>query len=190
MILARLPSASRIEWLPPLEPDGFAEYRDAAFLERLGLAQHAEALAGFWPARGPQWDALGRSDAGDILLVEAKAHIGELCSPGSKAGEDSLKRIKASLQSTIDALGARPLVPWDVAFYQLGNRIAHLHFLREQGVQARLVLVNFVGDEDMGGPSGEDVWRGAYEVVWHIMGLRSRDPMSKHILEVFPKVGS
>jgi hypothetical protein len=47
LILARLPSASRIEWLSPLEPDGFAEYRDAAFLERLGLAQHAEALAGF-----------------------------------------------------------------------------------------------------------------------------------------------
>lgn len=48
-----------IEWLSPLRTDDYAEYRDAAFLQKLGLAQHAAALKEFWPTRGPQWDGLG-----------------------------------------------------------------------------------------------------------------------------------
>lgn len=187
-VLAALPKASRIEWLSPLASDDFAEYRDRAFLDRLGLARHADALASFWPARGPQWDALGRSDSGDLILVEAKAHVRELCSPRSQAGEASLARIVASLQATADSLGAAPLAPWHVAFYQLANRIAHLRFLRELGEPAWLVLVSFVGDEDMHGPQSEEAWRAAYDVVWHVMGLPSRHRLRRYIVEVYPRV--
>ena len=47
-----------LEWVSPLEKDGFAEYRDEAFLAALGRSDLAAALAAFWPRGGPQWDAL------------------------------------------------------------------------------------------------------------------------------------
>ena len=187
-VLTRIPRAREIEWLSPLAADDFAEYRDAAFLKLLGLSQHSDALASFWPALGPQWDALGRTDRGDLLLVEAKAHIAEICSSGSKAGEASLARIRTALEVTAGALGSKPLAPWHIAFYQLANRLAHLQFLRSLGVPAWLVLVNFVGDEEMRGPSSEEAWRCAYEVAWHVMGLPRRHALSRNIVEVFPDV--
>jgi hypothetical protein len=181
--------ATAIEWRSPLEADGFAEYRDGAFLGLLGLDAHVAALADFWPARGPQWDALGVTDKGDILIVEAKAHIGEVCSPGSQAGEKSRAIIQARLEALASTLGARSdHAPWTDHFYQLANRLAHLHFLRERGVRAWLVLANFLGDGDMKGPLSRVEWEAAYRVVWHVMGLDARHPLAKAIIEIFPDV--
>lgn len=183
-ILALLPKSKKVSWLSPIASDGYAEYRDAAFLEKLGLSHLTGALAEYWPARGPQWDALATTDAGDALLVEAKAHVAELCSPGSSAGEASLARIRAALRETAAFIGANPLAEWHSVFYQLANRLAHLHFLRKHGVNARLVLVNFVGDAEMNGPRTEEAWRAAYEVVWHIMGVPRRHRLRPHVLDV------
>lgn len=187
-ILPKLGAASRIDWLSPVASDEFAEYRDGASLDRLQLAELGNALTDFWPLRGPQWDALGRSDAGDVILVEAKAHIAELCSPGTKAGEDSRRKISQALRETIEWLGAAPLAGWDVAFYQLANRLAHLHFLRSNGIPAWLVLVNFVGDAEMKGPKSREAWEAAYAVAWHVMGLGKRHKLSPYIVEVHPEV--
>ena len=63
-----------IEWLSPLESEDCIEYRDHAFLERLGLRPHRRQIFDFWPARGPVWDGLARSSAGRSLLIEAKAN--------------------------------------------------------------------------------------------------------------------
>src|SRR5688572_174877 len=65
---------SGIEWRSPLRDDAWAEYRDDTFLEKIGHKDLAPALGQFWPARGPQWDALAVADD-EVLLVEAKAHI-------------------------------------------------------------------------------------------------------------------
>lgn len=184
----RLAKATMLRWVSPLLSESFAEYRDADFLRVLGLTRLSAELEEFWPTRGPQWDALGVSNANDVLLVEAKAHIAELCSPGSAAGPDSLGRIESALESTADALGAKPLARWSQVFYQLGNRLAHLHFLRERGVPAWLVLVNFVGDKDMRGPETPEAWSAAYQVAWHVMGLPKRHKLSAYILEVYPDV--
>lgn len=187
-IIARTAAAS-IEWRSPLLQDGYAEYRDASFLQRLGLGQHAPALTDFWPARGPQWDALGITDRGDVLLVEAKAHVGEMCSPPSQASGTSRERIAARLEEVAAALGAHPAhASWIERFYQLANRLAHLHFLRAQGVAAWLVLVNFVGDDEMNGPSSVREWRAAYQVAWHVMGLGARHPLAPFVIEAFPDV--
>lgn len=102
-VLARLKRARSIEWRSPLAADDRAEYRDGGFLDRLGLTGHRAALAAFWPAGGPQWDALGISNAGDVLLVEAKAHVAEMCMVGSQAGTASRARIEASLEQTARA---------------------------------------------------------------------------------------
>ncbi|WP_079731340.1 hypothetical protein [Novosphingobium mathurense] len=172
-----------------MENDDFAEYRDGDFLDLIGLGNLRPALSDFWPDRGPQWDALGVSDRGAVLLVEAKAHVGETCSPGTSASEASRKRIADALSACADRLGAKPnRAPWTDYFYQRGNRMAHLHFLRDQGVPAYLVLVNFLNDADMKGPSTPETWQAAYDVAFHLMGLGKRHSMSRYIIEVFPKV--
>jgi hypothetical protein len=188
LILSHLDGATSIEWKSPLFDDDFAEYRDEAFLRQIGEQHLADELARFWPRRGPQWDALAVSDAGDVLLVEAKAHIGELHSPPSGAEGESRKIIEKALQETAAALGANARIPWGTVFYQLTNRVAHLHFLRKTGIKAWLVLVNFVGDVEMKGPRTEAEWAAAYEIVWHVLGVPSRHALLSFIVHVCPDV--
>ena len=187
-LLAALGGATAIEWLSPLAGDDFAEYRDAAFLERLGAGALASELSAFWPERGPQWDALARSDRGDLLLVEAKAHIPELFSPATQAGEISRPKIETALAATCATLGAEPQAPWSQTFFQLANRLAHLWFLRSRGQPAWLVLVNFVGDTDMHGPETAREWEAAYLVAAHVMGLPARHAFAKHVIHLYPHV--
>jgi hypothetical protein len=80
---ARLDSAiglGALEWLSPLESDDFSEYRDAGFLQRLGVELAKRPLVTFWPTGGPVWDGLARAQNGACVLIEAKAHIPEMAS--------------------------------------------------------------------------------------------------------------
>ncbi len=185
LILLEIPGASRVEWLSPIESDAFAEYRDRSFLNRVGHPELADALSNFWPARGPQWDALGRTDTGEVILVEAKAHIQEMFSAGTRSSKRSLQRIKSAFDQAIMAFSAKPAIEWTGPFYQMANRLAHLHFFTEHGVPARLVFVCFVADVDMGGPSSADEWRGALGVARRMLGL-SKCP--KRVIDIFPHV--
>jgi hypothetical protein len=187
-ILHRLPEARAIEWRSPVRGDEYAEYRDADFLTLLGLGDLTRSLASFWPRRGPQWDALARTDAGDVLLVEAKAHVREFCSPATSAGLESRSLIEARLEEVARALDAAPGRPWADMFYQLANRLAHLWFLRQRGVPAYLILVGFLGDEEMGGPKNAETWEAAYEVANYALGLPSRHPLSPFLIHVHPAV--
>lgn len=188
-ILDELRGATSIEWLSPLADDDFAEYRDASFLERLGVGHLRADLEAFWPRRGPQWDALGRTDHGDILLVEAKAHVREMRSPGTAATGPSRDQISARLDELADRLGAPATrAAWTDHFYQLANRLAHLDFLRRHGVAAHLVLVNFIGDADMSGPDTSEAWEAAYDVAFSVMGLPRRHALSRYVHEVYPNV--
>jgi hypothetical protein len=187
LIIPKL-AATSVSWQSPLAADQYAEYRDADFLEKIGASSLSSELANFWPDRGPQWDALARSDRGDILLVEAKAHIEELFSPPTKAGPTSRKKIEEALDQAARNIGATPRAPWTELFYQLANRITHLYFLRKHGLKACLVLVNFLGDSDMGGPENEREWRAAYQVVWYALGIPSHHILQPFILEIYPQI--
>jgi hypothetical protein len=187
-ILEKLPDANAIHWRSPLEADSFAEYRDGDFLKQVGREGLSERLRAFWPQQGPQWDALGVSDKGDVLLIEAKAHVRELCSPGTSAGEVSRAKIEAALNETIGALDAKPKSDWTEAFYQYANRLAHLHFLRQADVPAWLVLVDFVGDDEMEGPLDAREWKAAYQVVDHVLGINQRSPLMRNVFHVYPDV--
>lgn len=164
--------ATPIRWTSPLASDHFKEYRDAAALERAGASSAASALGAFWPGRGPQWDALGIGAKGESILVEAKAHIDEAVSPPSAASPESLALIRASLARTAEQIGARPTFEWSSTFYQYANRIAHLWFLRQHGIDAWLVMLYFVGDNDMGGPKTSAEWLAAIRVIELALGLR------------------
>lgn len=172
-----------IQWVSPRKADDWAEYRDGQFLMKVSQSQHVEALATFWPAGGPQWDALGISSLKDVILVEAKAHFDELISHCG-AGESSRLTIDAALAKTKAALGVPAGTEWASPYYQYANRLAHLHFLREHDVKARLVFVYFYGDSDMGGPMSAAEWKQSLIAVKTQLGIdRPIDKLG--VLEIF-----
>ena len=127
-----LASDEVIEWVSPLKDDQYAEYRDASFLRRLGVELGQRPLHEFWPRRGPQWDALGRTDQGAVFLVEAKANIPEFVSSASGAkSPTSIALINDSLKEVQRFLRVDTGIDWTGKLYQYANRIAHLYLLRE-----------------------------------------------------------
>ncbi len=181
------PGLERIAWLSPLCLDGYAEYRDASFLRLLGYDLLAPRLAQFWPAFGPQWDALGTSGDSPVL-VEAKAHISEMFSPPSQASAGSLAQISLAFLAVQGDLGVPPGTDWTKRFYQLANRIAHLWWFHSQVVKAHLVLVNFTGDTEMDGPPDGVTWEAAFQTANYALGLPRRHKLSRYIHHVYPDV--
>ena len=84
-------SSEKIEWLSPLECDGFVEYRDEQFIKRLGESLDKRPLKDFWPNSGPRWDGLALTSSGCLLLLEAKANIPEFDTNPTGATGTSLK---------------------------------------------------------------------------------------------------
>ena len=116
----------RLDWRSPLADDGYAEYFDADFLERIDVELPERSLESFWPQRGPHWDALARSSNRDAVLVEAKSHIPEIFSTPTQAKGESLDRIQMSLTETAEAFGATTSCDWSATFYQYTNGLGHL----------------------------------------------------------------
>lgn len=175
-----------ISWLSPIHSDDFAEYRDQAFLQLLGVHLDKRPLETFWPNRGPQWDALGRSHSGELFLVESKAHVSEILSPGTSASAKSKILIERSLKELQSFLRVSPAVDWSAVLYQYTNRLAHLYLLRELNhLRAFLVFLYFVGDREMGGPWTVREWESAIQVVRGVLGLKDRNRLSKYVLDVF-----
>ncbi len=178
-----------LEWVSPREHDGFREYRDQEFLNRLGATPGSRPLAEFWPSRGPRWDGLARTSGGRCILVEAKANIPEFNSDPSHAGCASLRKIRAALDETKEFLHIRSETDWSRCFYQYANRIAHLYFLREVNrVDTVLVFLYFVGDDTRPGvqPVSREGWEAAIALANEHLGLRASSPwLRQHVLDVF-----
>ncbi|MHB0963188.1 MAG: hypothetical protein ACYC5V_08280 [Gemmatimonadaceae bacterium] len=187
-IAGALAPRATVTWVSPLA-DGYAEYRDEAFLEKLGVELSTRPLSSFWPARGPVWDGLGRTSNDEYLLIEAKAHIAEMVSPASKASSASLAKIELALKETRAALAPRTSISWSGTFYQITNRLAHLYLLRTLNrVNARLVFLYFVGDSDIGGPATHQEWEGAIRVTEAYLGI-GRHKLSSFVHHAFIHVG-
>lgn len=186
---AGLPPDTPVQWLSPRIEDGFIEYRDRATFDRLGIKLGKRPLEDFWPARGPVWDGLARAETGDVFLVEAKAHIGEMVSGRSRASEAPMAKIRESLREVQRAIapGAEE-VDWSGTFYQYANRIAHLHLLRAQNeIPAHMVFVYFLNATDVGGPSERAEYEGATKVIEHYLGIR-QSKLSRYIHKVYVDV--
>lgn len=177
-----------LEWLSPVADDEWAEYRDETALAKLGFTGLAERLSEFWPARGPVWDGLAM--AGEtVLLVEAKSHIREFLTPPSAASaEQSVAKIDKAFRTVKKAIGADDRSDWSRTFYQYANRLAHLWWLREAGVDAKLLLVSFLNDEEVGGPHTSETWRAVYLAADHALGLPTKNELSRSVLHVYPDV--
>jgi len=182
-----LAGGEAVSWISPLA-DKYTEYRDDEFLQRLGVTLKERSLKSFWPSRGPVWDGLGLTSSGDVLLIEAKAHIPEMVSPPSKASPESLRKINRALEEARIALAPRSPVPWSGTFYQITNRLAHLYLLRTLNrVPARLVYLYCVGDDDVGGPKTRAEWEGAIRVTEAYLGI-GRHKLSRYVHHAFVDV--
>lgn len=181
------PGLSKIEWVSPLAEDNYAEYRDGAFLERLGLVHLTAPLKAFWPQKGPQWDALGMTETGPVL-VEAKAHVREFFTPSSQAGHQSREQIEDAFAAVRADLGVKQGANWSDLYYQYANRLAFLWWLRENGINAKLLFVSFLHDLDMDGPQHEETWHATFASADYALGLPKRHKLTSHIFHVMPDV--
>jgi hypothetical protein len=181
---------AEFDWRSPLTTDGYAEYWDKAFLERVGLAHHAADLKAFWPNGGPHWDALAivtvpGSDRPAVLLGEGKSYPGELYGSGCQAtpGSQSRALIEKSLAKTRATIGlpADALGDWCGPLYQNANRLAHVHWLRSLGVRAWLVHLLFLDDPH--GPTNAAEWEAALKKADAELGLDGVSiPSAGHVL--------
>lgn len=167
-----------IEWRSPLAADGYAEYWDKAFLDRVDLGHHAAELKAFWPTGGPHWDALAvvrtpESSRPGVILAEGKSYPGELYGSGCQAKPRSVSRvlIEKSLAATQQRLGVVGKTPgdWCGPLYQTANRLAHLQWLRSLGVRAWLVHLLFLADPI--GPTDAATWENALAEANEQLGL-------------------
>lgn len=174
-----------IIWVSPLKSDDFAEYRDNDFIKKVGLNPDEIKLNSFWPNLGPQWDALAKTNEGDIILVEAKANIPELVSPGTGACVSSKEIINKSLLDTKEYLNITNEIDWSGKYYQYTNRIAHLYFLREKcNKEAYLVNIYFIGDKTVNGPASILEWETVLASLNSHLGLTNHK-LCKHIANIF-----
>ena len=173
-----------IVWTSPLDNDYFAEYMDAAFLDRLGVRLVQRRLSDFWPNSGPRWDGLARSGE-SVFLIEAKANVKELDSSPCKAKPTSAVKIQAALNETRAFLRVDSNTDWTRCFYQYANRLAHLYLLRElNGCDAFLVFVYFVDDHTTE-PVSQSGWRAAVALTKAHLGLPKSDWMSRYVKDTY-----
>ena len=174
-----------IQWVSPIKEDDYAEYRDNAFLDIIDLKLDKYALSDFWPIGGPRWDALAKSADGNVFLVEAKSHIGELKSPATRSSGRSKKKIKQSLRETKNYMNAWTDADWSKTFFQYTNRIAHLYLLRVlNSIPAYLVFIYFLNDKEMKGPKSADEWLNRIELLHIHFGIKKND-LSQYIANIF-----
>jgi len=177
-----------INWESPLKTDDYAEYRDEHFLRLLDLTNKIKnPLNLFWPNNGPQWDALGINESGEIILVEAKANIPEMASPGTGAKSiKSINKIKSSLADVKKYLNISNSIDWAGTFYQYTNRIAHLYYLKVlNNIDANLLFIYFINDVTVEGPKTKDEWIGAIKTMECYLGLDKQHKQKKYIHDVF-----
>ena len=171
--------------------DDFAEYRDGDFLDKLGVSLNDVPLNEFWPPRGPQWDALGKTDGGQVILVEAKAHVEEMVSARAQASEESRALIRESLRSVKRHVKSRSPARWQTSFYQYNNRLAHLYLLRHlNGIDAFLVNLHFLNADEMASdrtvvPKTVDEWKAAITLQERFLGIRPGHELSRYAIHAF-----
>lgn len=153
-------------WLPL----GIKNPREGQLKEFLGTnfsSQLAKDFVTWWLAipkyRTPNWDFIStcqiKGQKG-ILLIEAKAHKGELNgeshgknlkSNASTESEDNHKKIRSAIEITNDGINNfknEVSISIDNC-YQLSNRVANAWWLANQGIPVVLIYLGFLNVQEM-----------------------------------------
>ena len=162
-----------MHWCSPIAQTNFAEFRDENAFRYLGIAElPKKSLIDFWPARGPVWDGLATTSKDQFILVEAKAHIPEILSPPSAAGEKSIEKIRTALNEARKFYAPRSSKIWFNHFYQYCNRLAHQYFVAHLNeLKSRMVFLDFINAEEVNGPSSKEEWIGTTKLIHAFLGL-------------------
>ncbi|MBE6646216.1 MAG: hypothetical protein E7611_01080 [Ruminococcaceae bacterium] len=92
---------------------------------------------------GINWDAVGITDDGTYILVEAKAHLTEMKNSAS-GSPASIDKNKKRIAEVINHYGIKTTPEaWMQDNYQLANRIVITHFLQSKGLKVKLIYVLF-----------------------------------------------
>ncbi len=189
-----------VDWLDfGRHPDNRdAELRGLEFIDR----EDVKSLwRDFWPQSGntPNWDAVGilKNDSSkEYVLVEAKAHVEELQSTCGAHQNGGLAQITKALDSTIKANSfEKDVGQWLSPYYQYANRLAHLQFLLDHGVPARLIFVYFIGDkiETQNGrmavcPATREEWGPPLQGMYRHLGLDKPCALLQRVHAIYPPV--
>lgn len=186
---------SRVKWLdhgvdpgrewPDIEPKGLSFLPDGDPVRAKWESQ--------WPQSGnvPNWDAVGLIEGKDgyreWLLVEAKAHTGELVSSCGARSHGGLPRIEHFLAEAKIHLGAPSSCDWLTGNYQYANRVATLSFLVRQGLPARLLFLYFTGEHHQGWdcPADAHGWQASLSQVKAHLGLSAGHAIADFIHDLF-----
>lgn len=98
----------------------------------------------FWPPTGSaqNWDGIFKID-NTWYFVEAKAHAGEIHNK-TKASQESCKKITESFRKHCSVFSSCTETWISSSSYQLANRIAFIQFCKANGIDAKLVYINFI----------------------------------------------
>jgi len=211
--LIRNHKPSNFPRLPDQEYQGvdFLGHRDIVRLFDNAQETRDAWVNDFWASKGktPNWDAIGvchQDDRGSVLLVEAKAHTGELAGGGSGAKDrDSIFRIDRALGRARDWVGAsQEAKPWRTCkYYQYANRVTSLGFLRgdleghhDRKLDTKLLFIYMCGDKHPGLRRGDALkgdfcpvsragWKLAIEAMYAELGIASIDKKELGIHDLF-----
>lgn len=191
-----LPKAT-LRWLDfPLTSAGHeTEWKGLGFISDPDVRRTWER---FWPQGSgiPNWDAVGQIVHGhtrEWLLVEAKAHTGEIKSDCRAKAKRSREMIESAFAQTKLALGVAAEHDWMQGHYQHANRLATLYFLEAHMVAARLLFVFFTGDRlprrtaapTTVCPSSAEEWEPVLLEQSKHLGLPSRHPLAHRVHRLF-----
>jgi hypothetical protein len=101
----------------------------------------------YWPQRSQHWDAVilnADDEKWEYVLVEAKAHLGELESPCQAEAEGSKNTIKKAFETTKNRFNIQTQNDWLEKYYQLANRLAFVNFMLDNGISASLLNIYFI----------------------------------------------
>ncbi len=157
----------------------------------------------YWPnGKGIQnWDLVGRLNKPskvEWVLVEAKAHIGEISSNCMATAKQSIRKISEAFDSVKKAAGVDAAQNWMSPYYQYTNRIAVLWFLHKHDIPARLLFIYFYGDQrpssptkwQINCPQRKEDWQDALRRQDKHVGLPKQQRLALHIHKLFmPVIG-
>lgn len=137
----------------------------------------------------------GQDADGEWLLVEAKAHLGELETHCGASKPDSLEMIHCAMDSTAKAVTHQGVATsaWLNRFYQYSNRLATLNFLCRTctpAQPARLIFIYFYGEshEAMPGckcPQYAAEWQTHLDTMHSELDINLQSPLMQRVHHVY-----
>ena len=101
----------------------------------------------YWPRKGQYWDGIILNvykTSWQYILVEAKAHLGELESDRQAENEQSIAKINRAFDSTKKRFDISTPNDWSKCYYQAANRLAFINFMFGNGIKASLLNIYFI----------------------------------------------